>query len=267
MKKIIVVLILIVINNLHSQTKVTGKVYLLSSNWRPIEGVFIAATDSNGDYSKKDGSFALYFKDKQPGEIIRISVGNGESILDKNGKEYEVVNEKELTSILICQQDKCKTDLIIVLVPKGQREKVINEYYQIIKNHFDKRMVLLKRELKELSSQNSRVYDSVSELELQISNLKLQNDSLRVYDQAEELTNINKDSSKECIKKYLLVLDSLKRINLTENRFLSIENKELLRKNIIQDLEKYLKLLELENINTEDTERVKKAYNLLKMNK
>ena len=96
------------------QGKITGNVFLQSSNWTPVEGINVNAEDSNGDYSKADGYFELIFPNLSVGDVVSPYIGKNNVAIDKRGKVFELVNERELEFLALAKNPKQNQLKIIV---------------------------------------------------------------------------------------------------------------------------------------------------------
>ncbi len=205
-----------------SQSQINGKVYLQSSGWKPVEGIFVRATDknekeiTNGDYSKGDGAFVLKFTILKPGATIFPSIGKNKNIaIGKKGKEWELVNVKELQSISI-PKNPTKELLKIIVAPKGQRNKAARKYYRIIKTNVDVKLTELENQLYKLKENLGVINQIVKEKELELEVFIKLNDSLQLYKEACQIANINLDNATERVKKYKILLNE--GINIEEAR-------------------------------------------------
>ncbi|AUP81230.1 tetratricopeptide repeat protein [Flavivirga eckloniae] len=190
-----------------SQSKIEGRVFQQSSGWTPIEGIFVTEENSNGDYSKRDGSFSLEFNSKKLGEIVYPKIGlNGDNFAkDKNGKVWELVNVNELSSVIIPKDPK-RGSLKIIVCPKGGIHEAAINYYKPMKNFRDKKFIMLNDSLKTLQVRLSSDHQVIIDLNRQIERYKKLNDSIRLYSKALDYARTNLDSAEKRVKDYLEAL-------------------------------------------------------------
>jgi len=110
-----------------------GKIVLLNSGGKPVEGVAVNADGVNTQISNRFGRFELNFPKKNPGDVVSITV-------DKDG--FEVINKKESDKVVLRQNPDELVE--IVMCPQGAWHKAAADYYgiaaQAINRQFDKRL-------------------------------------------------------------------------------------------------------------------------------
>ncbi|AUP81229.1 tetratricopeptide repeat protein [Flavivirga eckloniae] len=206
---IFLVIFLTIRGKVDAQSKLDGKVYQQSSSWTPIEGIWVNEVDSNGDFSKADGSFSLKFNNKTKGQAVFPKIGNQNAniVQDKYGKEWELINDKEIEYVIIPEKSDEKNLLKLILAPKGQRDLAAQKYYKIIKTSSDTKLAKLEGELIEIRNTLGERDSLVIQKDKQLEVYKGLCDSLRLYKEAVELASINLDGASERVKRYKKLLD------------------------------------------------------------
>ncbi|AUP81231.1 tetratricopeptide repeat protein [Flavivirga eckloniae] len=222
--------------NLRAQTQLKGKVFQQNSGWTAVEGIFVTEENSNGDYSKADGSFTLEFNSKVSGETVypKIGLKVNNFAIDKFGKIWELVNERELEHVEIPIESTVENELKIIIAPKGQRDLVAQKYYRIIKTSADLALAQKEKEFLKLERSKQKDYEKINRLTSQLASLQGKADSITIYKEAIRIASINKDSAPKRILRYIELLNKGKSI---------VEAREALNiKDALSDIDKSMTL-------------------------
>lgn len=187
------------------QGYIIGKVEFLSSKNTPVEGIRIGSNGANPVYTKTFGEFTLFFPQKRVGEIVRLSIGDDDKIIDRFGNELELVSEVDIIPIPGIADEY---PLRIVVCHKGFREQEAKKFYKLIKVKIDSAVWRVKSELDSALSQHERDFELISNLSRKIELLTKRYDSLAIYKDALYLASINKDGASSRIQEYLEKLES-----------------------------------------------------------
>ncbi|MEO0470658.1 MAG: tetratricopeptide repeat protein, partial [Bacteroidota bacterium] len=233
MKYKIIILILICITRLsiygQQNNVLRGKILFLNSGKKPAVGVKISGSvegqiKANHDYSSLTGAFQLTFQEAREGYQVELIIGEE----DGKGQLLEVVNIHEIGLCKI--PAKSTEEFEIIVCPKGSRDLIAQQYYQIIKTSADQELEKKKQELKALIEQKREDYKQIELLSRQIEQLQKDSDSLTIYREAFDIASINKDNASDRVLQYLQLL----------NKGMSIqEAREVLSiKGAVEDFEK-----------------------------
>lgn len=145
--------LLIIHFSLQAQTTQKGMVRLQNSGNKAIPGVQIIFRGAPATDSDNDGIFNLVFTTKKPGDITMYK--------EIYKKKYELVNDKELQTIILSNDP---LDFInIILAEKGSLAKMRVEYYQVSEKaltaNYRKKVKALEAKLDEKRIENQRFQD------------------------------------------------------------------------------------------------------------
>ena len=188
------------------QAKIVGNVYYQNSGWKPAEGISVNAKGSNGDYSKSDGAFLLFFANLIAGTTVYPSIGKNNVALDIKGREMELINHEELKYFTIPNNPQ-DAPLKIIVAPKGERLVTAQKYFRIFKLHYNSKVKTLKLEIATLKEKLDKSNELVFEKQDLLEKYQKQFDSLVLYNRAYQIAGINKDGASERTRNYLEALD------------------------------------------------------------
>lgn len=197
--------------SLHGQGEIVGNIYILNSKYDtgkriPAIGIKVNAASSNGDYSKSKGEYSLKFSLK-PGKTVSVSIGENDVINDRNGKEYELVNEDALGLVTIPEVPEDKP-LNIIVCPKGYRDIVAQKYYKIIKTSSAIALAKKEKEYQALLNSQQKDYQKINELTSELASIQKQTDSILIYQEAFRLASINKDKANTRLLDYFKCIEN-----------------------------------------------------------
>jgi len=135
-----IVLVLSAASLVMADAVLRGKIVLLNSGGKPVKGVTVASFGAHTQVSSSLGFFELNFPDKNPGDVVFITV-------DKDG--FEVINKKELDRVIL--RTNADELVEIVMCPQGSWQKAASEYYgtaaKAINDQFDKRFKEIEKQI------------------------------------------------------------------------------------------------------------------------
>lgn len=198
----------------YGQASVTGRVVFLNSKKEPdgekipAVNVQVNSTGSNGDFSRQDGAYTLYFPHLKPGAVVQAHIGKkGEDPTDGKGTKLELVNDKDLHNLILPAKE-AEISLQIVVCPKGYRDLIAQKYYGIVKTSSDFALKQKTEELLKLQKESVKSAKTVEELSKEIEQLSRQNDSAQIYKEAFLLASINKDDAGVRVLRYLRLIEN-----------------------------------------------------------
>jgi len=211
-QSLIIFILILIIQDIQSQSTIIGNVFYQSSGKKPAVGVKVNAEGSNGDYSKAKGEYTLTFPHLTKGKTVKPFIGdNNNTIRDGSGNMIELVNEKSLEYFTIPENPN-DAPLKIIVCPKGFRDIAAQKYYMILKVSSDNALRKIKNELISLLAQKDQDNAKMAELSAQLASLGGQIDSISLIKEAFTIASINKDDASERILRYIKLLDEGKSV-------------------------------------------------------